>query len=260
MIKLITQFDNEKTKLSLATPTCGCCCCCCCCCVVSTFAAASISARNFGNYVEEQLPNEPKKIKRARRFGFWFPLGLLTSLGIGLWLAEAFELNAIIALIVIGIAYLFIVTSSLKKRLNLPGITSRVIGFSILLGIFEVVGFFVGMFALVYLGWFYLAGAIIITILLISWAFGKTYDGLEDKNNISNNNSNNISNNQSDDNKNDIKKIDHTNSLTNDFENKEINSNAPKEKKKCPNCGTENAIDNKRCIYCSNFFEKDDEK
>ena len=72
MIKLITQFDNEKTKLSLATPTCGCCCCCCCCCVVSTFAAASISARNFGNYVEKNLPNEPKKINTARTFGFWF--------------------------------------------------------------------------------------------------------------------------------------------------------------------------------------------
>ena len=254
MIKLVTQFDNEKTKLSLATPTCGCCCCCCCCCVVSTFAAASISARNFGNYVEEQLPNEPKKIKHARRFGFLFPFGLLTSLGIGLWLAESFEINAIIALIAIGIAYLFIVTSSLKKRLNLPGITSRVIGFSILLGIIEVVGFFVGMYALVYLGWFYLAGALIISILLICWAFGD----LENKNNISN--TNNISNNQSDENINDAKKIDNTNNLTNDLENKEFNSNFPKEKKKCPSCGTENAIDNKRCIYCSNFFEKDDEK
>ena len=240
MIKLITQFDNEKTKLSLATPTCGCCCSCCCCCVVSTFAAASISARNFENYVEEQLPNEPKKIKHARRFGFWFPFGLLTSLGIGLRLAIAFELNAIIALIAIGIAYLFIVTSSLKKRLNLSGITSRVIGFSILLGIIEVVGFFVGMYALVDLGWFYLAGAVIISILLICWAFGNKYDDLE--------------------NKNEVKKIDNTNSLTNDLENKEINSYIPKEKKKCPNCGTENAIDNKRCIYCSNFFEKDDEK
>ena len=202
MIKLITQFDNEKTRLSLATPTCGCCSCCCCCCVVSTFAAASISARNFGNYVEEQLPNEPKKIKHARRFGFWFPFGLLTSLGIGLWFAETFEINAIIALIAIGIAYLFIVTSSLKKSLNLPGITSRVIGFSILLGIIEVVGFFVGMYALVYLGWFYLAGAVIISILLIWWAFGKKYDDLENKNNISDNNSNNIPNNQSYENKN----------------------------------------------------------
>ena len=110
----------------------------------------------------------------------------------------------------------------MKKNLNLPGITSRVIGFSILLGIIEVVGFFVGMYALVYLGWFYLAGAVIISILLICWAFGKKYDDLENKNNISNN---------------EVKKIDNTNSLTNDLENKEINSYMPKEKKKCPNCG-----------------------
>ncbi len=120
MIKLITQFDNEKTKLSLATPTCGGCCCCCCCCIVSTFATASISARNFGDYVAEELPNEPKKIKQARRFGFWLPIGLLISLGIGvqpilvIWslLFENYELS--IPIVLITIAYLFIMVLDSK--------------------------------------------------------------------------------------------------------------------------------------------------
>ncbi|MBR3210745.1 MAG: hypothetical protein IKF71_02275 [Bacilli bacterium] len=259
MRKLITQFDNEKTKLSLATPTCGCCSCCCCCCIVSTFAAASISARSFGNYAEEKLPNEPKKIKRARRFGFWFPFGLLTSLGISLWLAAELEINAFVAMFVIGITYLIIATSLLKKRLNISGIASRVIIFSVLLCIFEYGGVFVGL-KLVDLGLLYLLGAAIISILLICWAFGKNYDNLKDKNINSNNNKNNKANNQSDE-KNIIEKsMDNTNNLINDSEKIESNKNVPKKKKKCPNCGTENAIDNKRCIYCSNFFEKDDEK
>ena len=178
MIKLITQFDNEKSKLSLATPTCGCCSCCCCCCVVSTFAAASISARNFGNYVEKNLPNEPKKIKTARTFGFWFPIGLLISLSLGLWIASSIDLNAIFMLVVIGILYLVIMANTLKEKLQLPGIISRVVGFSILLGVFEVIGFFLGMYALIYLAWGYVAGAIIISIFLICWAFGKKYDDL----------------------------------------------------------------------------------
>lgn len=178
MIKLITQFDNEKSKLSLATPTCGCCSCCCCCCVVSTFAAASISARNFGNYVEKKLPNEPKKIKTARTFGFWFPIGLLISLALGLWIASSIDLNAIFMLVVIGILYLVIMANTLKEKLQLPGIISRVVGFSILLGVFEVIGFFLGMYALIYLTWGYVAGAIIISIFLICWAFGKKYDNL----------------------------------------------------------------------------------
>lgn len=178
MIKLITQFDNEKSKLSLATPTCGCCSCCCCCCVVSTFAAASISARNFGNYVEKKLPNEPKKIKTARTFGFWFPIGLLISLALGLRIASKINLNAIFMLVVIGILYLVIMANTLKEKLQLPGIISRVVGFSILLGVFEVIGFFLGMYALIHLTGGYLAGAIIISIFLICWAFGKKYDNL----------------------------------------------------------------------------------
>lgn len=54
MIKLVSQFDNENSKLSLATPTCGSCCCCCCCCLVTTIVTISISSRNFGRYLANE--------------------------------------------------------------------------------------------------------------------------------------------------------------------------------------------------------------
>ena len=183
MIKLITQFDNEKTKMSLATPTCGGCCCCCCCCIVSTFAAASISARNFGNYVAKQLPNEPKKIKYARNSGFWFPIGFLICLLFGLLFYPKIGSNSIIVSNTIAILYLFVMMKELMQKLNLPGIILRVIGFLILLGIFEVLGFFLGMYVFLVFNVYYLIGAIIVSIILICWAFGKNYDNLGKKKN-----------------------------------------------------------------------------
>lgn len=258
MIKLITQFDNEKTRLSLATPTCGGCCCCCCCCIVSTFAAASISARNFGNYVEEKLPNEPQKIKYARRTGFWLPIGLLIVLGIGFLFADIMQFNIFIVRIAFGIIYLFNMTFLLNGKLNISGIISRVIGFSVLLGIFEGIGFFVGLYALLYLGWFYLIGAIICSVIFICWAFAKDYDNIEK---LKNNDGNETcSNDKVNEDINDMKNIENTSDLTNDLEKEKISSTVQIEKKKCPNCGTENALDNKRCIYCANYFETDDEK
>ncbi len=258
MIKLITQFDNKKTKLSLATPTCGGCCCCCC--IVSTFATASISARSFGDYVAEKLPNEPKKIKQARRVGFWLPIGLLISLVIGVRLFGNLELNIFIVPITIIIAYLFIMTSVLKKKLNLPGITSMVIGSSILLGIFEVIGGYVEVFASMYLNLFYLIGAIIISSSLIESTFEKKYDNLENTNNADNINSVNIPNNQSIENIDNVQTMKDTDNLTNELVQKKTSSTVQIEKKRCPNCGTENAIDNKVCIFCSNYFKTDDEK
>ena len=62
MIKLVSQFDNENSKLSLATPTCGACCCCCCCCIITTIVTASISGRNFGRYLAK-LDKEKTKQK-----------------------------------------------------------------------------------------------------------------------------------------------------------------------------------------------------
>ncbi|MCL1983569.1 MAG: hypothetical protein FWG53_10875, partial [Clostridiales bacterium] len=56
MVKLISQFDNEKSKLTVATPTCGACCCCCCCCIVSAIIATGVGKRNFGGQAPDSSP------------------------------------------------------------------------------------------------------------------------------------------------------------------------------------------------------------
>ena len=271
MIKLVTQFDNEKTKLSLATPTCGCCCCCCCCCIVSTIATASISARNFANYVEKELSNEPKKIMAARRFGFLFPLGLLVSVLIGFrhnfyGYSDEFALP-----IIMGIIYLLIVTYIIKKTIKLPGMISRIILFTALMVVFEAIGLYVGIIAIINLREWYFVIAGTIAIILILWTFQKDYNDLD--NNDSNTNDSiqptenitdsnfedKLTDNQAIENVNDVKH-DNTNDFTTDLENKDLNLNVVKEKKKCPKCGTDNSIDNKRCFYCSNIFEEEDDK
>ncbi len=44
MNRLVTQFDDRRTRATLATPTC--CCCCCCCCVASVVTATAVTALN----------------------------------------------------------------------------------------------------------------------------------------------------------------------------------------------------------------------
>ena len=50
MLKLVTQFDDNRAKPSLATPT----CCCCCCCLITTAVSSIITARNAINAVKIQ--------------------------------------------------------------------------------------------------------------------------------------------------------------------------------------------------------------
>ncbi len=115
--------------------------------------------------------------------------------------------------------------------------------------------------ALLYLGWFYLVGAVIIAILLICWAFGKNYDYLEKQENSDNVDNENSFNNQATEviNNTQTMKINNDN-LSDTLVKEKLSSEIQPQKKKCSNCGTENAIGNKRCFYCSNYFEVDDEK
>ena len=48
MIRLVNQFDDERTRPTVATPSCGCCCCCCCC-LASSISTTSISALQLGD-------------------------------------------------------------------------------------------------------------------------------------------------------------------------------------------------------------------
>ncbi|MCS7091918.1 MAG: hypothetical protein NZM26_01030 [Patescibacteria group bacterium] len=78
MIRLVSQFDDDKARASVATPTCGPCCSCSCCCIATALTSSIITARNFGKMAEKQalesgLPvNVVKSRKMEARFlGFF---------------------------------------------------------------------------------------------------------------------------------------------------------------------------------------------
>jgi streptolysin S family bacteriocin protoxin len=60
MKRLVTQFDDARTRATVATPTC--CCCCCCCCVGSILTATGVSALDANELaVRAQLPAGPRR-------------------------------------------------------------------------------------------------------------------------------------------------------------------------------------------------------
>ena len=67
MIKLVSQFDNERSKVSLATPTCAGCCCCCCCCLTSIITVSSLSARNFGRITHDTTISRQERSKEVTK-------------------------------------------------------------------------------------------------------------------------------------------------------------------------------------------------
>lgn len=190
MIKLVTQFDNHKSKLSLATPTCGCCSCCCCCCIISSFAAASISARNFGSYVQKNVPNEPNKAKTARNIGFLYPIGLsiLILLGFLVYISSLDYdggIQGLVAMIFLAIDFLYLmcVASFAKKKLNLDKMSSLVIGSTGLLIGLVVAGFFGGLLFMLSEETIalYIILALSVAIILILKTFSIDYDQTNNK-------------------------------------------------------------------------------
>lgn len=172
MIKLITQFDNEKTSLSLATPTCGCCCSCCCCCVISAFTSASVCARNFANRVKKNAPNEIEKIKEARDFGFGMPLGFILIFALSIFLMIQF---ATFIPILILLIYLPVMTYLLKKRIKTKGLFFEAL-FSIALFFFLSIA---DIFTLLLTDgslYIYLLLSLIIAGILVFLTFSKKYD------------------------------------------------------------------------------------
>ncbi len=60
MQRLVTQFDDSRTKSTVATPTCSSCCCCCCC-VASILTSSSLTAMNVRE-LGRQNNIEPRRI------------------------------------------------------------------------------------------------------------------------------------------------------------------------------------------------------
>ncbi|BCX15469.1 MAG: hypothetical protein KatS3mg097_361 [Candidatus Parcubacteria bacterium] len=106
MLRLISQFDNEKIRVSSSTPTCGpcACCSCCCSCLISTLAVLHITGRNLSNLVKKQqlekaTPSiEVKETKSAYLFGF-FMLLIVSLLAVTTGAVIIITLSAIITII-----------------------------------------------------------------------------------------------------------------------------------------------------------------
>ena len=137
MVKLISQFDNEKTEVSLATPTCGGCCCCCCCCLVSTIATGAISARSFGEMATKNFPEDRKKIRNTKILSFLWPIMGIIGFFTGLLLANNYfyyssRILYYITLFVLPILIIAIYFRELYSLLNDKKIISKFITYFIL--------------------------------------------------------------------------------------------------------------------------------
>lgn len=100
MLRLITQFDNARSRTSLATPTCGPCCSCCCCCIITMISASVITSRNLGKSAQSLQQQTPQAQQSSKANKVWpYVLGAL--------LVPA-SLVASIALL-IGLAYINLV-------------------------------------------------------------------------------------------------------------------------------------------------------
>jgi len=185
MIKLVTQFDDDKRKVSLAslafTP---CCSCCCCCCLVTPVAGASISARYFQSLAEKTFPDEPEKIKGARLFGFWQPIGfyMITIIAAFLFFSKPTNLSSHqlsnftrgLLTAAVGISYLVFTTWAFKREFNAPGVIPRVIGVAVAIMVLFAAEFFGGAIFLASAGIVvYLVLAASIDIVFVLLAFGK---------------------------------------------------------------------------------------
>lgn len=142
MKRLVTQFDDTRTKATVATPTCSSCCCCCCC-VASILTTSSVTVMNVGDLAKENSVASGSAVG-YKVLGFLaFPIAI--ALGIG----SAFILS-IFAIAVMVVAWMLILKFIYKKvGLHEP---SKVIGTTVGLGTVFFIGEFIGGGALVLYG------------------------------------------------------------------------------------------------------------
>lgn len=142
MKRLVTQFDDTRTKATVATPTCSSCCCCCCC-VASILTTSSVTVMNVRDLARDNNVSSGSAAG-YKVLGFLaFPIAI--ALGIG----SAFILS-IFAIAVMVVAWMLLLKFIYKKvGLHEP---SKVIGATVGLGTVFFIGEFIGGGALVLYG------------------------------------------------------------------------------------------------------------
>ena len=147
---------------------------------MTSIFTASISARNFADYFEEKQPNEPDKIKLARRFGFFQPIGLFIVSVAALLCSLSYGSPGIgiFAFIIVGVAYTIITSSYLQNRTGIQeGILSRAFSSLMILVAIFIIEFSVTLQLIGHgLELVYLMVAITFDIFLIVGTFRKKYE------------------------------------------------------------------------------------
>lgn len=165
MKRLVTQFDDTRTRTTIATPTCGGCCCCCCCCVASTLAVSSVTALNVGGLTAENKI-EPNVSVGYTILGF---LALPLAIGLGVTTAPYLSVLGILLAIVAWMLLMKLAYtgSGLKNPVKIIGVTT---GLGVVLlaaefgaGLFLILGDGTGSGGIPA----YLAVAAILTIVLV---------------------------------------------------------------------------------------------
>ena len=178
MIRLVSQFDNEKVRTSVATPTCGGCCSSCCCCIISVIAFSTITTRNFARAIEylsnanETSEEELKKQQSDAKFLglFFIPSSIaLVGLFFAIISASAHALICCSPIFIAAIAYMvslkrFIIEhKNIRKRILLKSLYSL-----ILFIIFAVLEFFAWPYDMPVLGIY-----IILLLMVFVYEFKK---------------------------------------------------------------------------------------
>lgn len=77
MKRLVTQFDEQRTRATVATPTC--CCCCCCCCVASIATVTAVTVLNANELTgQSQMPGTRRSLYSVGAF-LALPLAVLAG-------------------------------------------------------------------------------------------------------------------------------------------------------------------------------------
>lgn len=83
MKRLVTQFDDERTRATVATPT----CCCCCCCVASIVTSTAVTVLNAHELARQAEMTEAKRWLYRIAALVVLPLAVLVAIGVGLLFA-----------------------------------------------------------------------------------------------------------------------------------------------------------------------------
>lgn len=106
MIRLVTQFDDNRVRATAATPTCAACCSCCCCCVTTALSSATLTGLSFGRLTAHQEQPLPEV-----SWGFRKTAMLVVTVVVATFLQ---------LMTIVFIAGWIVILSSPRAKLNIP--------------------------------------------------------------------------------------------------------------------------------------------